>query len=43
MNVKAAMQILKNICTTDTLFSSIVLTICNVDIIIIDTIKLEEW
>jgi len=35
---KGSMQILKKICTTNALFSSIILTICNVDIII----KLEE-
>jgi len=42
MNIKAAMQILKKICTVNTLFSSIILTICNVDIIIIDTIKIRR-
>jgi len=42
MNIKAAMQILKNICTANTLFSSVVLTICNVDIIIIDIIKIRR-
>jgi len=42
MNIKAAMQILKKICTANTLFSSIIITICNVDIIIIDTIKIRR-
>jgi len=42
MTIKAAMQILKKICTASTLFSSIMLTICNVDIIIIDTIKIRN-
>jgi len=40
MSLKAAMQILKKISTANTLFSSIILTICNVDIIIIDIIKI---
>jgi len=48
MSIKAPMQILKKICTANTLFSTIsfpvllILTICNVDIIIIDTIKIRE-
>jgi len=42
MNIKAAMQILKNICTANILFYSIILTICIVDIIIIDTIKIRR-
>jgi len=43
MNIKAPMQILKKIYTANTLFSSIILTICNVDIIIIiDTIKIKR-
>jgi len=42
LRVSNIMQILKKICTTNTLFSSIILTICNVvEIIIIDTIKLN--
>jgi len=42
MNIKVAMQILKKICTANTLFSSIILTTCNVDVIIIDTIKIRK-
>jgi len=42
MNIKTAMQILKKICTANTLFSSIILTIYIVDIIIIDTIKIRR-
>jgi len=42
IKLKAAMQILKKICITNTLYSSIMLTICNVDIIIIDTIKIRK-
>jgi len=42
MNIKAAMQILKKIYTANTLFSSTILTICSVDIIIIDTIKIRR-
>jgi len=41
MNIKAATHILKKICTANTLFSSIILTVCNVNIIIIDTIKIR--
>jgi len=39
VNIKAAMQILKKICTANTLFYS---KMCNVDIIIIDTIKIRR-
>jgi len=39
MNIKTALQILKKICTGNTLFSSMILIVCIVDIIIIDTIK----
>ena len=42
MNIKAAMQILKKICTANTLFSGKIHAICNVDIIIIDTIKIRR-
>jgi len=42
MNIKGAMQILKKICTANILFSSIILAIYNVDIIIIDTIKIRR-
>jgi len=42
MNIKAAMQILKKICTANILFSSVILAICNVDNIIIDTIKIRK-
>jgi len=41
MNIKASMQILKIICIANTLFYSIILIICIVDIIIIDTIKIR--
>jgi len=39
-NIQEAMQNLKKICTANTLLSRIILTICNVDIIIIGTIKI---
>jgi len=45
MNIKVAMQILqilKEIFTANTLFSSIILTTYNVDIIIIGTIKIRR-
>jgi len=42
MNIKAAMHILKKIYTANTLLSGIILTICNVNIIIIDTIKIRR-
>jgi len=42
MNIKTTMQILKKICSANTLFSSTILTICIVDIIIIHTIKIRR-